>query len=263
MLQHKPTFTLLKASLGVCVIGIVFFVAACQDEEIVTNEHSEVHPNPAATEAPPAEFSMLVETYSNIKPPLSGIKAEVKDKAILISAENEIHIISKFKDKETYERTAEYARQLEGQNIGNKSVTEGLKKIGNGQILHIREKAENNNTASAKNTQSDKTSGGDRIFEVVEHQPNPKGGMESFYKMVGENLVYPEEAIKNGIEGRVYIQFVVEKDGTVSEVKAVKGVGHGLDEAAAEVIGKSLWEPGRQNGEAVAVRMVMPIMFRL
>lgn len=103
------------------------------------------------------------------------------------------------------------------------------------------------------------------IFEVVEEQPKPKGGMEAFNKFIGENLQYPEEAKANGIEGRVFIQFVVEPDGSLSEVKTVKGAGSGLDEAALEAIKATtgLWEPGQQDGNAVRTRMVMPISFRL
>ena len=103
----------------------------------------------------------------------------------------------------------------------------------------------------------------DKIFEVVEQQPTPEGGMEAFYKFVGKELRYPSQASRMGVEGRVYVQFVVDEKGQVSEVKAVKGIGHGADEEAVRVIKLTKWTPGKQRGRAVKVRMVMPIVFKL
>lgn len=103
----------------------------------------------------------------------------------------------------------------------------------------------------------------DQVFEVVEDQPEPVGGMEAFYELVGQKLRYPEEARAAGIEGRVFIQFVVNEQGNVGEVKTVKGLGHGLDEAAEDMIRETKWEPGKQKGQAVKVRMIMPVMFKL
>ena len=101
------------------------------------------------------------------------------------------------------------------------------------------------------------------IFEVVEEQPTPEGGMEAFYKFVGKELNYPSQASRMGIEGRVYVQFVVDEKGAVSDVKAVKGIGHGADEEAVRVIKLTKWNPGKQRGRPVKVRMVMPIVFKL
>ena len=103
----------------------------------------------------------------------------------------------------------------------------------------------------------------DQIFEVVEEQPTPEGGMEAFYKFVGKELNYPSQASRMGVEGRVYVQFVVDENGKVSDVKAVKGIGHGADEEAERVIKLTKWKPGKQRGRPVKVRMVMPIVFKL
>lgn len=101
------------------------------------------------------------------------------------------------------------------------------------------------------------------IFEVVEEQPEPEGGMEAFYKFVGKELRYPAQANRMGVEGRVFVQFVVDEKGNVSEVKAVKGIGAGCDEEAVRVIKLTKWKPGKQRGRAVKVRMIMPVMFKL
>lgn len=103
----------------------------------------------------------------------------------------------------------------------------------------------------------------EQIFEVVEEQPEPEGGMEAFYKFVGKELRYPAQANRMGVEGRVFVQFVVDEQGNVSDVKAVKGIGAGCDEEAVRVIRLTKWTPGKQRGRPVKVRMIMPVMFKL
>jgi TonB family protein len=103
----------------------------------------------------------------------------------------------------------------------------------------------------------------EQVFEVVEEQPEPAGGIEAFYKFIGQELLYPEQAKSLGIEGRVFVQFIVNENGMVSEVQAVKGIGGGCDKEAERVIKLSKWTPGKQNGRAVKVRMIMPIMYKL
>ncbi|MFT4833531.1 MAG: protein TonB [Marinoscillum sp.] len=104
----------------------------------------------------------------------------------------------------------------------------------------------------------------EEVFTIVEDQPEFPGGIYAFYKYVGDNMDYPSQARRMGIEGRVYVQFVVDKDGTVIEVKAVKGIGAGCDEEAERVLRQSpKFKPGKQRGRAVKVRMVLPIIFKL
>lgn len=104
----------------------------------------------------------------------------------------------------------------------------------------------------------------DEVFTIVEDQPEFPGGMAAFYKYVGDNMDYPSQARRMGIEGRVYVQFVVDKDGTVTEVKAVKGIGAGCDEEAERVLREApKFKPGKQRGRPVKVRMVLPIIFKL
>ncbi|MDQ3392958.1 MAG: energy transducer TonB [Bacteroidota bacterium] len=104
----------------------------------------------------------------------------------------------------------------------------------------------------------------DEIFSIVEDQPTPQGGMEAFYKYVGKNINYPAQARRMGVEGKVYVQFVVDKDGSLNEVVAIKGIGAGCDEEAVRVVKSApKWNPGKQRGRAVKVRMVIPITFRL
>lgn len=104
----------------------------------------------------------------------------------------------------------------------------------------------------------------DEIFTIVEQQPSPKGGMPAFYEYVSKNLKYPAQARRMGIEGRVFVQFVIEKDGSITDVKAIKGIGAGCDEEAERVIKEApKWNPGKQRGRPVRVRMILPITFKL
>ena len=104
----------------------------------------------------------------------------------------------------------------------------------------------------------------DEIFTIVEQQPGYPGGMGAFYQFIQKKMKYPSQARRMGIEGKVFVQFVVGKDGTITDVKVIRGVGAGCDEEAARVIQSSpKWTPGKQRGKAVKVRMVLPITFKL
>jgi TonB family protein len=104
----------------------------------------------------------------------------------------------------------------------------------------------------------------EEIFTIVENQPTPKDDMESFYDQIQKSLKYPEAAKNAGIEGKVFVQFVVDKKGNITDVKAVKGIGGGCDKEAIRVIKESAtWNPGSQRGKKVNVRMIMPITFKL
>lgn len=100
------------------------------------------------------------------------------------------------------------------------------------------------------------------IFTIVEENPEPVGGMIAFYEYVQSTLKYPRTALRLNVTGKVYIQFVVEKDGSLTDVKVVKGIGAGCDEEAVRVVsGAPKWKPGRQRGVPVRVHKVMPIRF--
>ena len=102
------------------------------------------------------------------------------------------------------------------------------------------------------------------IFEVVEEQPEFPGGMEALLKYLAKSINYPESAIDNGIQGKVMVRFVVERDGSVSAVETYKSVDPALDKEAVRVV-KTLpkWKPGRQQGKAVRTRYIVPVVFRL
>ncbi len=104
----------------------------------------------------------------------------------------------------------------------------------------------------------------DSIYQVVDEMPKFPGGEQAMMDFVAKNVKYPQEARDKEISGRVYVSFVVEKDGSVSNVKVVRGIGGGCDEEAARVIkGMPKWKSGMQKGKPVRVNYMMPIFFKL
>ena len=101
-------------------------------------------------------------------------------------------------------------------------------------------------------------------FQIVEQMPEFPGGMGECMKWLGQNIKYPAEAIEKEIQGRVILQIIVEKDGTITNAVVAKGVHPLLDNEALRVINQSpKWEPGKQNGEAVRVKYTLPVLFKL
>jgi protein TonB len=100
-------------------------------------------------------------------------------------------------------------------------------------------------------------------FRVVERMPEPEGGLEGFYKLLRKNLRYPSRAQRNNTQGKVFVEFTVSKTGEVKNVKLIKGIGDDCDREAMRVIALSKWQPGKQRGVPVNVRMVQLINFEL
>ncbi len=117
---------------------------------------------------------------------------------------------------------------------------------------------------SIANAQQSDTTSQNRIFTFVEQEPTPLGGMFRFYQYIGENTKYPDGAVKKRIEGKVFVTFVVEKDGSLTDVKTLRGVSPDIDAEAIRVISKAPnWKPGIQNGRPVRVQYSMVINFKL
>ncbi|MBL7873289.1 MAG: TonB family protein [Cyclobacteriaceae bacterium] len=104
----------------------------------------------------------------------------------------------------------------------------------------------------------------DQVFTVVEDKATPKNGLEEFYKYVNTRITYPAAARRMGVEGKVFVEFIVSKTGELTDVHAVKGIGAGCDEEAERIIKDSPpWNPAKQRGKPVRQRMVLPITFKL
>lgn len=97
-----------------------------------------------------------------------------------------------------------------------------------------------------------------------EIQATPINGMQSFYSYIGKSLKYPQEAEKSEIEGKVLIQFTVDKDGSIIDANVLKGIGGGCDEEALRVVKQApKWSPGVQKGQKVKMRLTLPVQFKL
>ncbi|MBK7853372.1 MAG: energy transducer TonB [Bacteroidetes bacterium] len=103
-----------------------------------------------------------------------------------------------------------------------------------------------------------------KVFTVVEEMPTFPGGEEKLFEYLQRNIKYPPVARENGIQGRVYVTFVVDKDGKIKEAKVLRGIQGGCDEEALRVV-RSMpdWKPGRQNGRNVQVQYNLPVNFTL
>ena len=103
-----------------------------------------------------------------------------------------------------------------------------------------------------------------QIFAIVEEQAAPVGGMSAFYKFVREEMRYPAQARRMQVEGRVFSEFVVNRDGSIQDVRIIRGIGAGCDEEAIRIIKASApWKPGKQRGKPVHSKFSLAIIFKL
>ncbi len=104
----------------------------------------------------------------------------------------------------------------------------------------------------------------EKVFDVVEQMPMFPGGQGELLKWLSSNVKYPVVAQENGVQGRVVVSFVVERDGSITDVKVVRSVDPSLDKEAVRVVSSMpKWTPGKQNGSAVRVKYNVPVAFRL
>ena len=113
-------------------------------------------------------------------------------------------------------------------------------------------------------TSTAQTKKNNMVYDVVEVMPQYPGGQIAMLKYIMQNIKYPKQIMEEGIQGRVTVSFIVEKDGRVSNVRLLRSVQPSLDKEAIRVV-KSMpkWTPGKQNGKPVRVRFNLPVMFKL
>lgn len=236
----------------------LFFLISCQDQ--VMSELDAVVKNSSMASNVPADIQAKYEALQKAHPEFKYIVMELnpEGKARLDEMEKQYGLPKSIQvftvGEKNYEAT------------GNPSITAeseaGIQIRQNDQIDDSRRTfaiIEYNNQTEAI---ADQTATHDDVFTIVEETAQPKGGMDEFYKYIASNSKYPEEAKKKGISGRVFVEFIVEKDGTLSNLKVLKGIGYGCDEEAVRVLSSApAWMPARQRGEAVRQKMVLPMVF--
>ena len=109
-----------------------------------------------------------------------------------------------------------------------------------------------------------KTQGKGKVYDIVDVMPSFPGGMQEMMNFLLTNVQYPKKAEKKGIEGRCIVRFIVEKNGSISNVKVVRSVHPLLDAEAVRVVNSMpKWKPGKRNGKPVRVKFNIPVQFKL
>ena len=105
---------------------------------------------------------------------------------------------------------------------------------------------------------------GDKVYTATEKTPEPVGGYTELYKFMAATIRYPKEMHDKNVQGMVMVQFIVETDGSLSNIKAIRGPGYGAEEESVRVMGLSpKWIPGEQGGKVVRVQFTLPVKFTL
>lgn len=174
------------------------------------------------------------------------VKSSIKFTAPVIKKDSEVKPEEEMKTQEDLQKTKT--------NIGAFNVV-GNDEIG-GEVLKAKEEIAQ--PEPPKNEEENK------VFDVVEEQPSFPGGQGALMSWLHDNIKYPVVAAENGIQGKVIVQFIVGKNGSISNVKVLRSVDPSLDKEAVRVVSNMPnWTPGKQNGASVNVRFTLPVTFRL
>lgn len=104
----------------------------------------------------------------------------------------------------------------------------------------------------------------DTIYSLADQQPTYPGGMNAFFNYIKTSMVYPESAKANGLEGRVFVEYVVEKDGSVTNARVLKSLSEDCDKEAVRLVTNSeKWNPGKIDDKVVRVKMAIPLNFKI
>lgn len=215
--------------------GLIFFiVVACQDQ--VMSDIREMGQNSSMALDYPLEVQQALDKMKALNPEAEFIVIEMNEEGKKTMAKL---------DSDT-----DFVNQIQEMSVIKPSENESA-------YIILRK-------GDRMNTLADITKSNDEVFTIVEESAEPKGGMEEFYRHLATVITYPTEARQKGIEGRVFVEFIVNTDGSISDIVVLKGIGSGCDEEAARVVAlANPWNPGKQKGQVVRQRMVVPIIFKL
>ena len=178
-----------------------------------------------------------------VAPPPPALKSSIKFTAPVIKKDEEVHEDDEIKSQNelTETKVAISIADVKGNDEANGKDIADLKQV----VTQAEPEPE-------------------KVFDMVEQMPTFPGGNTELMKYLSEHIKYPVMAQENGTEGRVIVQFVVEKDGTIAEAHVARGVDPYLDKEALRVVqSMPRWIPGKQNGKAVRVKYTVPVMFKL
>jgi TonB family protein len=222
------------------MIPVTFFVIACQDQ--LTNEAAEIAQTSTTISDIPEEVQMKYDQLLEANP----------DKSFLLMETDENMTPKLEGTKKKYESL--HQAQISRIEL----ITPTAKENEGLRTFVIIEYDEDLERAKSQSKLSEK------IFSTVEDTATPEGGMGVFFEHVGRKLKYPAQARRMGIEGKVFVEFVVEEDGSITDVKIKKGIGGGCDKEALMVVQTApKWNPGKIKGIAVKQQIILPITFKL
>jgi TonB family protein len=214
-------------------LPLFFFVVACQDQ---IADIQEIGKN----------SSMALEYPKEVQTELDKMKIETPTSEFIVVEMNENgrQILEKLESERTPENDIMKMSVISAVGHENKFVIIAQGKDAD-MLINI-------------------TKSEDEVFTIVEQSAEPVGGITQYFAFLAENLKYPKEAVDNKIQGRVFTEFVVNIDGTLSDIKILKGIGNGCDEEALRVLKLDYkWTPGQQRGKPVKQKMIMPVAFAL
>ncbi len=210
-----------------------------EEEEIVMTQVTELSDLKEAEVKKNEEYKPLMET-----PPPPPLKSSIKFTAPVIKKDEEVSEEEEIKSQEELieSKVTISIADVEGNDEENGQDIADFKEA----IKPVVEEEDN------------------QVLEVVEQMPTFPGGQKALLQYISDNIKYPSIAQENGIQGRVFVRFVVKKDGSVGEVQVLRGVDATLDKEAVRVV-KSIpnFIPGKQNGHAVNVWFTLPVQFKL
>ena len=234
--------TIFIAALAIwACIGLVKFVESRTKKVAVTSVAELSALNQPKKKAEVKQKQVKIEQPEKV---VERVKSSVKFTAPVIKKDEEVKPEDELKtqDELMNTKTAIGALDVKGNDDAN------------GEVLKIKEAV----------AQPEPKPEPEKVFDVVEQMPSFPGGPQALMQWLSENVRYPVVAQENGVQGRVVVSFVVERDGSITDGKVVRSVDPSLDKEAARVV-KSMprWIPGKQNGQAVRVKYNVPVAFRL
>ena len=237
---------LIAAAIIASILGIQAIVKANQQKVAVT---TSVELSELAKQKKKAVVEKRTVIKQEKKEVVKQVKSSIKFTAPVIKKDNEVkkEIVSQEDLNNT--KTAIGAFDVKGNSD-------------QGTVLKAEQEIAQPAAPAPTNTVSAEVE--NKVFDVVEQMPSFPGGNSALMAYLNSNVKYPVVAQENGVQGRVVISFVVERDGSITDVQVVKSVDPSLDREAARVV-RSMprWNPGKQNGQAVRVKYDVPVSFRL
>lgn len=240
----------------ISIIAVFALAIACQVGLTIKNIADEAAAKRAAMTQvvelsalqQPKKEAKVEQKKINVEPEkvVEKVKSSIKFTAPVIKKDNEVKPEDELKSQDELlnTKTAIGSFDVKGNDEAN------------GQVLKAQE--------AIAQPEPPKQEEENKVFDVVEQMPSFPGGNSALMEYLGKNVKYPVVAQENGVQGRVVVSFVVERDGSVTDVKVAKSVDPSLDREAARVVGSMpRWIPGKQNGSAVRVKYNVPVAFRL